>query len=141
AWLHRQQHFQRLGSHLAPNDLGPALAVGIFVRTLVVNLRDVSGSAVQKDDDRVLAVVALNGFFEIVNVVGGDAAGAGGGVAGKVDDAAQESLLLVPAADDADLRIGRAGRLDDVGVAKPGMRDGSAIAHLEAAVESDGPLD
>ena len=56
-------------------------------------------------------------------------------MAGEVDDAAEQLLLVVPDADDADLRIDGAGRLDDVGVALAGMRDRAAVAHLEAAIE------
>src|SRR5439155_4000407 len=125
----------------AADELRPALAVGMLVRTLIVHLRDVAGSAVEEDDDGVLAVVALNDLFEIVNVVGGDAAGAGGGVAGEVDHAAEEFLLLVPGADDADFRVGGPGRFEDVRVALAGVGDGPAGAHLEAAVEGDPPLD
>src|SRR5207244_295147 len=130
ARLHRQEDLERLRSYLAADELRPALPIGIPVRTLVVDLRDVAGGTVEEDDDRVLPIVALNRLFEVVNVVSGDPAGAGRRVTGEVDHTAEELLFLIPGADNADFRIGRSGRLDDVGISLPGVRDTAAVAHL-----------
>src|SRR5262249_23215744 len=113
AGFHGEEHLERLGTELAANELRPAFGVGLLEWILVVHLGDVTGGAVEEDDDGVLAEVALDYLFEVVNVIGGDAAGAGGGVAGEVDDAAEELLFVVPGADDADLGVGRAGRLNN----------------------------
>src|SRR5205823_14465786 len=116
----------------------PALAVRVAVRALVVHLRHVAGRPIKEDDDRVLAVVPLKDLFQVVNIVGGDAAGAGRGVAGEVDDAAEQFFLRVPDAEDAHLGVDGPGRLEDVRVALAGVRDGPAVAHPEAAVEGHG---
>ena len=47
------------------------------------DLRDVTRSAVKENDDSVFAVVTLGQHFEAIDIVGRDAAGARGGIAGE----------------------------------------------------------
>ena len=124
---------------LPPTSWAQRSPLGLLVGAPVVDLGDVARGPGEEDDDAVLAVVALDHLLQVVDVVGRDAAGAGRGVAGEVDDAAEElvRILGVPGADDADLRVDGPGRLDDVRVALARVRDGPAVAHLEAAVEGD----
>src|SRR6185437_12761884 len=130
-----------LRANPAADELRPAFAIRILVGTLVVHLRHVAGRAIEKDDNCFLTVVSLNNLFKIANVVCGDTTGASRGVAREVNHAAKKLLLLVPDTEDADFRIGRAGRFDNARVALAGMRDGSAIAHFEATIESHSFLD
>ena len=138
-----EQDLEGLGADPAADELGPAVAARVLVGAAVVDLGDVARGPGEEDDDRVLAVVALDGLLQVVDVVGRDAAGAGRGVAGEVDDAAEQlvRVLGVPGADDADLRVDGPGRLDDVGVALARVGDRPAVAHPEAAVEGDLVLD
>src|SRR5262249_36274994 len=116
------------------------LAVGVLYGALVVHLSYVARRTVEEDHHRVLAVIALDHLLQVMDVVGGDAPGAGGGVAGGVDHTANQFLLLVPDADDAHLWIGWPGGFEDVRIALPRMGDGAAVAHAEAAVEGHRPL-
>src|SRR5205823_5765065 len=123
AALHGQQDLEGLGAHLATDELGPAVAVRVLVGTAVVDLGDVARGPGQEDHDAVLAVIALDRLLQVVDIIGRDAAGASRGVAGEVDDAAQQTVgvLGVPGPDHADLRVHGSGWLHDVRVAQAGV--------------------
>ena len=91
----------------------------------------------QEDDDRLLAHHAADRLLEVVDVIGRDAGGAGRGMAGEIDHAAQEPAFLVKRADHTDLRVDGTGRLDDGRVALAGMGEGEPAGHAEPPVERD----
>jgi len=61
-------------------------------------------------------------------------------MAGEVDDRADQGAVLAPGADDADGRVDRPGRGDDVRVHLAGVRVGAAVFADEAALEDHAAL-
>ena len=133
--FHRQQRLDRFGPDSPADDLGPPLPVGKDVRAEVVDLGHVPGVALEEDHNRILSHGSANRPLQIVDVVGRDPAGAGRGVAGEVDHAAEQLARAVPRAQHAHGRIGRAGVLEHLGIVLAGMRVGHAVLHAQPAIE------
>ena len=124
AAVHAQQHLDRLGPHAAADDLAPsAPGRGCDVGAAGCRPGSRRRRPLEEDDDRVRAHRAADRLLQVVDPVGRDAAGAGRGVAGEVDHAAEAacpSLSQTPITPTSG-SIGP-GRLDDVGIALAGMR-------------------
>ena len=141
ARLDGQQHLERLGADASADELRPFLGPIVLIRTTIIHLGDIAQGAVEEHHHHVLAVVRLNDLFQVVNVVGGDSSGTGRGMAGKVDDAADQFAVLVPDADDAYLGIDRSRGLDDVRIELSGVGHGQPAAHLKPTIERHLVLD
>ena len=107
------------------------LAYGLRLSTCVMSPE----SPEKEHHDGLLAVSALDRLLQVVDVIGRDPAGVGRGVAGEVDDAAEQFAACRPRRRSRRPPDRPARRLDDVGIALAGMRDGQAVLHPEAAIE------
>jgi hypothetical protein len=134
---HRQQSADRLRADAAADELRPFLRFRALIGAEIVHLRHVTARALHEDDGRTRAEAALDGFFEVLNPVGRNAAGIRRGVAGVVDHDADKLTLHVPGTDHTDLRVDGTGVFEDVGIARAGMTPTLAVFHAQAAVEGD----
>jgi hypothetical protein len=127
----------RFRTDAAADELRPFLRFRALAGAEIVHLGHIPARALHEDDGRPRAEAALDGFFEVLNPVGRNAAGIGGGMAGVVHHDTDKLTLHVPRTDHADLRVDGAGVFEDVGIARAGMTPTLAVLHAQAAVEGD----
>ena len=132
---HVEQHLHGLGTHASPDQTRPGFRPRILGGIQVVDLGHITGRSGQEHDNHVLAERAANRLFQVVNVVGRNATGTRCGMAGEVDDAAEQLALFVPSADHAHFRIGRSRWFDNIWVALPRMCERETVTHAKAPVE------
>src|SRR5207249_3960099 len=120
-----------------PDEPARSLAELSLPARPVINLSHVTRGAGQIDNDRVTAHHALDGPFQVIDVVGRDPGAKRRGMAGIVHQTAQQLTAGIPGSEHANLRVDRSGWLDDLRVAFSGMRVDPAVGHPEAPVERD----
>ena len=140
--LDLKQDLHRLGANASPHEPGGDLAELLdLVGAAVVHLGHIARRARQKHHHGSIAHGSAYRLLKVMDVVGRDSSRPCGGMAGKVDDAAQQLPLEIPDAQHANLRIGGAGWLDDGWISLSGVRHGEAVLHPEPAIERDLVLD
>src|SRR5690606_30946167 len=104
----------------------------------VVNLCNISTSPLDKYHwQSSMTCCAPDRTFHRPDPVGGDPAGIGRSVAGKIDDHPQEATIHIPYPYGPYVRIDRPRIIYDVRIAHPRMGIGQAIFHSEPAVKGN----
>ena len=132
--VHAQKLFDSFGAHAPAHPPAPLLRAWVHMGIEVVHLGDISAEALQEDYHHAWIEGAADGLLQIVDPVGGNAAGISGGVAAVVDDATAQPAVRRPRANHGNVGIGRSGRLYDFRIALSRMRPAQAVLHAEAAV-------
>ena len=132
-----QHDFHGLGPDGTTHQHGAVSSSRLDHRRGIIDLSDIARGTVDKDHDDLIAESSAYHFFNAPGKIGRDPGRTRRGVAGKVDDTADEFSGFVPSSDDTNFGIDRAGRPDHFRIAVAGMSEAEPARHAPASVKTN----